>query len=305
MRPRSGGYHAASSAAYLKLAKTEVWEENENSNSNLPRSQLNIQYLSEVEPRRRETKSYLDNFDFSDKLKEEEEAKAEEQNSDFINSPSVVTGELSSASNSIDTSGKEVPLIKLQKSVKCMIIGSAAVGKHTLIESSFSATTTPPETRGQTGAYLDLIIKKKDNGKLSVKYQFWVRKLVDDRYDSLIKVYYKMVSAFVFVYNISDKKSFDNLKEAIETTKEEIGTSKFVGLLIGMKSDKDSDREVTYDEAYELKKAYGLSYFIETNNFIETENANMIRKLDDLLNINDSSLVERVQLVTANSTEDT
>jgi len=80
------------------------------------------------------------------------------------------------------------------------------------------------------------------------------------------------------------------LNAAIETTKEELGSEKFISLLIGNKSDLSQQREVTYDQGFELKKKYGLNYFTETNHFIEEETPNIIRKLDELLNINDIPL---------------
>jgi len=164
-----------------------------------------------------------------------------------------------------------------------MMIGPNGVGKHTLINSSFGSHKA--EARTSTNSCLDLIIHRKDQSKVSVKYQFWVRTLSDNRYDTLVKVYYQNVSAFIFVYSITDHKSFEKVAEAIELIVEEVPKQKFIGMLIANKSDLNTEREVSYEEGLELKKKFGLSYFVETNHFIEEKTPQIIRKIDDLLSV--------------------
>jgi len=45
----------------------------------------------------------------------------------------------------------------------------------------------------------------------------------------------------------------------------------------------DKVREVDYDEGFNLKQKYGLSWFIETNIYIESQTPQIIRKIDELI----------------------
>lgn len=87
----------------------------------------------------------------------------------------------------------------------------------------------------------------------------------DHKYDNLVKVYYKTMSVFLFVYSISDKESFLMIQDGIDTVMTEINKEKFVGILIGTYSSKDQLREVSYDDGENLRKKFNLSLFLEAN----------------------------------------
>ena len=96
---------------------------------------------------------------------------------------------------------------------------------------------------------------------------------------------------FIFVYSIDDKESFKKLIKAIADVIDETPKRKFCGILIANKNDKASRvwfkfwnnfyrinffKEVEYDEGYQLKMKYNLSWFVETNVMIESQTSQVI-----------------------------
>jgi len=142
-----------------------------------------------------------------------------------------------------------------------MVIGLNGTGRHSFVNSIFESKEGQSSLR-QT---MDLIIKTRKESGCETKYQFWLKALNDNRFDGLINVYYRNASIFFFTYSITDRKSFDMLNEAIEAVLKEIPKEKFVGILLGNKSDLERQRKVTCSEGTALKEKYNLSLFLETH----------------------------------------
>jgi len=92
------------------------------------------------------------------------------------------------------------------------------------------------------------------------------------------------VKIFVFVYSVTDRESLEGLPRAIVKAKEQVGSDNFIGLLIGNKSDLNDQRVISYEEGLDLKSRYNLKYFYETNNIIEKESRQFIKKIVELKN---------------------
>ena len=84
-----------------------------------------------------------------------------------------------------------------------------------------------------------------------------------ERFKSLAVNYLHNSHGFIFVYDITNKDSFDNIanwiKLSFDTNKNSI-----VNFLIGNKSDKESDRKVQQNEAEQFAKEKNLLY-LETS----------------------------------------
>jgi small GTP-binding protein len=67
----------------------------------------------------------------------------------------------------------------------------------------------------------------------------------------------------VFVFDICNKESFENLNDYIIRYKKMCDNSNkaFFGLVFGNKSDKKNKREITYDEANIFSVKYGMKYY--------------------------------------------
>jgi len=78
----------------------------------------------------------------------------------------------------------------------------------------------------------------KDATSLEKKFQFWIRETAtDENIESLITSYYKVAKIFIFVYSVTDRKSFENLPRAITNARMIVGADQFKGVLIANKND--------------------------------------------------------------------
>ena len=163
-----------------------------------------------------------------------------------------------------DTEFSSPDVVRKSVTKKYMVIGLNGCGRHSLINSIF-------ESQGKEGQgsllrqTMDLIIKTRKEGGCETKYQFWMRALNDNRFDGLIKVYYRNASVFFFVYSVTNRQSFEILDEAIQSILKEVPQEKFVGILLGNKIDREDKRKVDFSEGIALKEKHNLSLFLETH----------------------------------------
>jgi len=162
-----------------------------------------------------------------------------------------------------DTEFSSPDVVRKSITRKFMVVGLNGCGRHSLINSIFESQGKEGQTSlRQT---MDLIIKTRKEGGCETKYQFWMRALNDNRFDGLIKVYYRNASVFFFVYSVADRQSFEILDEAVQSILKEVPKEKFVGILLGNKIDQESKRKVDFSEGIALKEKHNLSLFLETH----------------------------------------
>jgi len=152
----------------------------------------------------------------------------------------------------------EIPETQVNQA-KVMVVGAKHTGRHQLVNSFFGLSA---KEGNEIGTSLDLIVNKITNGNTSNLYKFWVKDALCQKFKHLFRVYYKSVSLFVFVYQVGDKASFECLSQAIEEVKKEVGPE-FKGVLIGGTPSNMDSRQVSSEEAEELRAKYGLSVSCE------------------------------------------
>ena len=81
---------------------------------------------------------------------------------------------------------------------------------------------------------------------------------------SITKSYYRNSVGAMLVYDISKRRSFENLDEWLEEARFHIGPHNAVFMLIGHKSDMDAKRTVTQREGKAFADFHGLK-FMETS----------------------------------------
>jgi small GTP-binding protein len=171
--------------------------------------------------------------------------------------------------------------------MRCVVLGSTNVGKHSLIANLSEEQKQP---RYRTG--VSLVLKECMHLKTTKKYHFWMRTVgeASETKDAIWKTYYKWATAFVFVYDISNKESFEALENAVKSVLEVVPQNKFFGILVGNKNDLSKQRAVDYNEAVNFKQKYNLMHFIETNSSLEKQNSQMMARLDSKLKLTFESI---------------
>ena len=143
--------------------------------------------------------------------------------------------------------------------IKLIIVGNASVGKSS-IASRFQNDNYNNNYEITIGVEFYTKIIKVENKK--VKIQIWDT-AGQETFRSLIKSYYRGAAGCLLVFDICDINSFKNIKYWIKNVKD--NSNQFIIFtLIGNKSDKIQERQVSIQEALEFAEMNELEY-IETS----------------------------------------
>ena len=97
-----------------------------------------------------------------------------------------------------------------------------------------------------------------DDGKM-VKIQIWDT-AGQDRFRSITRNYYKGAHGIIVMYDVTNKKSFDNVKNWVEQIREEV-SDKVSIILVGNKIDDVDGRKVTTEEGQKMAQECELEFF--------------------------------------------
>ena len=97
-----------------------------------------------------------------------------------------------------------------------------------------------------------------------VKLQIWDT-AGQERFRFISYAYYRAASCIIFAYDITDKSSLIHLKDFREHAKHEAPGS-YLNILVGLKSDLQSQRQVTIQMGMKFCEENKLDYFIEVSN---------------------------------------
>jgi len=145
--------------------------------------------------------------------------------------------------------------------LKILTIGESAVGKTCIL---LRFTDNQFLMNHITTIGIDYKSKKITSGQYSVKLKIWDT-AGQERFRNITKQYYKGADGILLVYDITDRNSFEKIKDWMKqiqenTIKEQIGI-----VLLGNKCDLE-DRQVSLEEGQNIAKEYGILFW-ETSAF--------------------------------------
>ena len=138
--------------------------------------------------------------------------------------------------------------------VKLVIIGDSAVGKTNIL---LRYVNTEYKTNHITTIGVDFKVKILTVGGVNIKMQIWDT-AGQERFKTITQTYYKGAAGVIFVYSITDSKSFQSITNWINQVNQSQpeGMSK---ILIGNKSDcSPQDRKVTFQQGKKLADSFGF-----------------------------------------------
>ncbi|KAD5802782.1 hypothetical protein E3N88_14142 [Mikania micrantha] len=148
---------------------------------------------------------------------------------------------------------------KIDYVFKIVLIGDSAVGKSQLL-ARFSRNEFSLDSKATIGVEFQtktIVIDHKN-----VKAQIWDT-AGQERYRAVTSAYYRGAVGAMLVYDITKRQSFDHIARWLEELRAH-ADDKIVIMLIGNKSDLDSHREVSSEDATEFAEREGL-FFMETS----------------------------------------
>lgn len=137
------------------------------------------------------------------------------------------------------------------------IVGKVNSGKSSIFirftEGTFS--TEPIPTIGS-----DFKTKKITINGRQINYQIWDLH-GGEFFKKLVKAYYSGSNAFLIVFDITSRESFDDVKFWICSIRETDFSQPVLIVLVGNKSDLYEERKITKDEAESFAIENGVNYF--------------------------------------------
>ncbi|CAD8176472.1 unnamed protein product [Paramecium pentaurelia] len=153
--------------------------------------------------------------------------------------------------NSLDKS----PLFKF------IIIGDAGVGKSCLLMRYMKDNFTTEYNVTIGVEFLSKIVNVDQNTQ--VKLQIWDT-AGQESFRSVVRSFYRKVAAVFLVYSITNKQSLERLDSWLKEAKDHSSPS-IITVLVGAQNDRESEREVSYEEGKYWMETNGINFFFETS----------------------------------------
>ena len=164
---------------------------------------------------------------------------------------------------------------------KILLLGDSSVGKSCLLlrycDDSFQdihLATIGLDFRLKT-------INLENNKK--IKAQIWDT-AGQDRFRAITKNYYRGANGILLIFDITDRSSFEHIRNWIEQIKEE-APEQIIIYLVGNKIDNENNRVVTNEEAKKLAEEFKLKYYetsAKNSINVETTFLDLIKEIDSL-----------------------
>ena len=141
--------------------------------------------------------------------------------------------------------------------VKVVLVGESGVGKSCIIVRFVQNKFDPNTMTSSTNQMVYQTIKLPDDK--SVDIILWDT-MGQERYRSVNKIYYKNAKVGILVYDVTDKKSFEAIKNYWYKQLKESGDKDIIICLVANKYDLYEKREVTNEEGEEFAKSIGAIF---------------------------------------------
>ena len=148
------------------------------------------------------------------------------------------------------TTEKKEPLYKI------LLLGDSSVGK-TCFFMRYIENTFQEIHMSTIGLESKIKTVELDDGR-TVKIQLWDT-AGQERFHTITKNYYKTAHAIILIFDVTEKATYQNVKNWVEQIREEV-SSKVVTVLVGNKIDDVENRKINKEEGEEMAKECGISY---------------------------------------------
>ena len=139
---------------------------------------------------------------------------------------------------------------------KILLLGDTSVGKTCFLKR-YTEDTFQDAYLSTIGFDFKFKMVTLKNGK-QVKVQLWDT-AGQERFRTIAKSYYKGAHGIILIYDVSNPKTYDNIKKWLAQIKEE-ASSKVCIILVANKIDHE-ERVVTEEEGEKLAKSFNLKIF--------------------------------------------
>jgi len=175
---------------------------------------------------------------------------------------------------------------------KVIFLGDGGVGKSSLI-NRFVQNTFSNRIKATIGA--DFSTKTVQRDKKNITLQLWDTS-GRESYHSLTPMFYRGANGIMVLYDITNKRTFEDLRSWNEELKI-LNTENSVVFLVGTKSDLESQRAVTVKEAQDLAMNLHFAAYIETSSKTGENVEEAFIKMTDVIEKNKIPTKEKISTV--------
>eukprot|EP01040_Poterioochromonas_malhamensis_P015327 gene15327-17142_t len=154
-------------------------------------------------------------------------------------------------------SHSKVPILhRNDLQIKMLMIGNVSVGK-TNVMMRFAKGRFSPQYSQTIG--LDFQLKTTKIEEKKIQIQIWDTS-GQERFRSLTQNYYRGTNAVILVFDITNRTSFDALNGWLDEIQQNTASETEI-VVVGNKSDLNSQRTVSYEEAANFARSLGMKYY--------------------------------------------
>ena len=174
---------------------------------------------------------------------------------------------------------------KKERCIKILLLGDTSVGKTCFLKR-YTDDTFQDAYLSTIGFDYKFKVVTLKSGK-EVKVQIWDT-AGQERFRTIAKSYYRGAHGIILVFDVTNQKTFDNIKMWVNQIKDE-ASSKVCVILVANKIDSE-ERVVSQEDAKALAKTYELKLYEAS----AKENINVTEAFQDLIeniNVNYSNIL--------------
>ena len=140
---------------------------------------------------------------------------------------------------------------------KILLLGDSSVGKTCFLKR-YTDNTFQDAYLSTIGFDFKFKFVTLDNGK-TVKVQLWDT-AGQERFRTIAKSYYKGAHGIILIYDVTNRKTYDNIKKWLNQIRDE-ASNRISIILVANKIDCEDARQVTKEEGETLAKSNNLPIF--------------------------------------------
>ena len=155
---------------------------------------------------------------------------------------------------------KEGPTKKQDYLFKMIIIGNSGVGKSCLMHRVTTNEFSEDHEVTVGVEFGSLLMRMEDS---ILKLQIWDT-AGQESFQSITKIFYRGAHAVLLTYSIASKLSFQNLDHWLSEVRQQSEADAIV-ILVGNQKDRETEREVSREEAERFARDNKIDLYIETS----------------------------------------
>jgi small GTP-binding protein len=173
-------------------------------------------------------------------------------------------------------------VLKYDKSLKIVLLGETMVGKSSIVHRVCDGKFIDHLSPTISIEYFNYITRV--NKDLTIRMQIWDT-AGQEKFDSIVKQYYQSSDFGIYIYAIDDLQSFEKLKDWVYKAKDNNNNNDMKGILLGNKSDLESNRKVSYYEGEKFAKENKFILFKEISCKNDNDSEKILEVFDEISKI--------------------